>query len=61
MRRILAEALIIVVETVLVLALVAAFGMPGGRRAKAVTEAAPAAHCIPVDDEGPFGCAMANP
>ena len=48
MRRILAEALIVALETALVLAIVAAFGVPGGKRTKAAAVSDQAGGCAPV-------------
>ena len=59
MRRIAAETVVIVVETALVLALVAALGVPGGKKAKAVAEAEPV-FCYSPGDHGPE-CGMALP
>lgn len=50
MRKILAEALIITLETALVLAIVAALGVPAGKRPKAAAVSGSAGSCVTTSD-----------
>ena len=50
MRNILAEALIITLETALVLAIVAALGVPAGSRPKAADVSGPPSACTQTSD-----------